>query len=248
MKSVITWLAMWGACVSATILITSLVTSVETRNDNFFLSVLAVLLAETITFMYPISLTLQREKNFINLPLHLGTGIMITIYDLGVACLFLLGLSQIPFTFLFTFHILWLLLLIILVGLSTITNLTFLNFDKKKLQKAPLVNIQNRFTSICQRLELLEGSETKKLSGAFSTFSKETICYATGESLPGSEGIESRIKQCIEDIDHEIKQIEKESNVKQSSDYSGNINMLEQYLSKLSLYFSQREELIKKLR
>lgn len=106
-----------AATVAVTLIVTFLLIPVEWRGDKFFLSMIAILIAEVITFLYPMILSSpdHREQS-VAFPFLLGFGIVILIYDALIIGL-VLAASFISFKILLALHLIVLLCLFIVSGI-----------------------------------------------------------------------------------------------------------------------------------
>lgn len=103
--------------VAVTLVVTFLLIPVEWRGDKFFLSVLAILVAEVITFLYPMLLSSPNQKEqSVAFPFLIGFGSVVLVYDVVILGLVLTAFF-IGFKILLTLHLLALLCLIIFSGI-----------------------------------------------------------------------------------------------------------------------------------
>jgi hypothetical protein len=224
------------------------------RSQKFYLSLYAVIFAETLSLLFPAYLIQKgatRQKKF---PYHLGQAAILGIYVIGVFSLVIVAQTPISFNLLLVFHLVLFLICAIFMGLSIIGSFAFSTMDAKvERQRRPFSTFRNEFALICDRMEIIELDGAKTLFKSFKNFNEEELEYATAESLPGSEDAEMEMNFNLQKIGDRIMYLEQvagqpEASEESDQNYQVTLQEIKRELDKMRINLKRREQIIGQLR
>lgn len=246
-KSVVIYTVLLILTVAVTYAVGYILTDAGDRTNKFYLALYALFLAETVTFLYPVVMTVWSGKVGLSLPFHFGTGMIIAAYDVGVAGLTLIAFTGISVDMLLALHLVWLLFFVVSVGVAAVGGMLVGGIDARaKEQRAPLVALGNQFTGICDRLAVMDTEACKALSGVLAGL-REDFTYATAESLPGSENVDRELAACIGQMEGKVAELEQSAGL--GDETTGKLaNDINGLVQRAGMILKRREDIMRRLR
>jgi hypothetical protein len=249
-KSIAIYVILWLITVIVTFTAAYLLVDEASKSPKFYLSLYALIFAETLSFLLPVYLIQTgaiRRKKF---PYHVGQATIIGLYDVGVFSLVMVALSSISYELLLVLHLVLFLICVICLGLSVVGSFAFSKTDARiEKQRQPFRDFRNEFALVCDRMEILQLDEAQTLVRSLKTFNDEELEYATTESLPGSEDVDMEMSFCLQKIRDKIMNLEQNANqsdVSEKSDPSHRVLLQEinHELDRMKIHLKRREQII----
>lgn len=262
-KSVAIYFILWILAVVVTVAVAFLLYSEDIRNAKFYLSLIMLLVAETVLFLYPACLTARNKSTREALPHYMGTYIIMSLYGFAVFVLVILAHTSISFNWLLSLHLILFLAFIVLFGSTIIGGMFITGVDAKdKREREPFLFFKNQFAHVCNRLAMIDQNEVQRLCQSFDYFRDEKLEYATSENLPGSEDIQLEMNYCLQNIEDKIANLEEiaaakdkeestsspDSNAQVDSQIQKITKDLNNELKKMTLTLDRREQIMGQLR
>ena len=235
--------AVWTATICISAIIAFLIVPDSCRNDKFYLSLLSILMAETLLIGYPAFVrSSSREK-----PLILGGYLVFWVYGVLTLLLAILATSKISFNHLLALNLILFLFLIVAVGFVLVGKFFISDISHERDgQRNKFTAGKEDFIKICLRLESIENPALVSAK-ALAIKLNETMQFSTSEDLPGSEDVNRRLIEGIKNLDEKISTVENfvssDSVIPESL-----INSINEAIKNINLILAERERLTKQLR
>ena len=207
-RAALVYMTLWPITALITVWVGFLLVSPEYRSDKFAVALGGVLFGETLSFGCGAALTLRGESRKPAFPFSLGGASAVTIYLLGTLALALVAGTPISYQWLLALHLAWFLLLTLTAGgfaLATphVEALT----ESHRQSRAPHLLFREQLAGVVDRVSLIERPEAQPLRDALAHF-QDDAAYATSESLPGSESLDSEMSDRLCAIEQKIQKLE----------------------------------------
>ena len=216
----------------------------DDRNGKFYISLISILIAESLILGYPFFSKLTN----VNTPLVLGGYTIFWFYGLATLILSYIATTNIAFNLLLAIHLIILLFLAFLSGFSFIGKLFISDIAETRAdQKQPYIEMKEQFNQICDRLNLIEYPELQTVKVHLEKI-KEDIRYSTSECLDETKAINVRLNNQLTEIQKSVNSIENFKIDNNSNVLLETIKILYDQLKQLEQIISERERQTKILR
>lgn len=172
----------------------------EYRTDKFFLSLAALLFAESLIFGYPIYLSFSTDiTSSPRLPLGIGMYAMFPIYGAGTVALALIAMTPITFSWLGLLHL-------VMFGSVVIFLLVWKNASNELKAMSKDEVESRRFITDCRRRIALLSELPSLPDDLRATLRKlrEVAQFAVTESKPSSMVIESKLSELLRQLEEKL--------------------------------------------
>ncbi len=174
------------------------------RSNKFWSSLIGLVGAAIVASGTTI-LARPTRLNQASMPYSMGIEFLLAGYLIGVGTLLLLGVTEIPFSWLLALHLSWL-LLYLFAAFSMLAGASYVDTvdTQHKQQRTQLILIREQLAGLVDRINLTNNSAVDSLRVSLTTVHAAST-FATTESLPGSEEIGAEISRQLEFIDVKLQ-------------------------------------------
>lgn len=211
-----------------------------------WLTLIAILFAETLSFGYGILMAgtpASRGKSF---PFQFTAIGMIFIYDLAIVLLSLLALTAISIEWLSSLHVISFICLVIGLGAFHIGSGIVEDIEiRDEKERQPANEHRAQVQELVDIATRLKDTQKNVFFDVLSSLQGD-VEYATSESLPGSEGIDAEVQNHIHDLKGLLMSLE--SNGSSGNPSATVSSELVNKVEKLKLLIQRRDKLMISLR
>jgi len=172
------------------------------RGARFWATIVSIVFANIVWFNVPVWLVVSDARNKGSFPFQFTAMTFCTLYAAGVFCMALLVMATpVASGWVFVGHMVLLFFLATSLGVYTMANRAVEAMDvADHIAKAGAEQLNFQLKSVADRAALCEQEGVEEAKTALDDL-VESLHYATGESLPGSEGVDAEIRAHFDAID-----------------------------------------------
>jgi hypothetical protein len=164
------------------------------RGLRFWVTVVSIVFANVVWFNVPVWMVASDARNKGSFPFQFTAVTFCTLYAVGVFCMALIVMiTSISSGWVYVGHMVLLFFLASSLGGYSMANRAIETMDAAdNVAKGSAANLNLHVKAVANRAELCERDGIGEAKAAINELT-EAMHYATGESLPGSEGVDSEI-------------------------------------------------------
>jgi hypothetical protein len=174
----------------------------ENRSSRFWVTISCIVFAQLVWFNVPVWLVATDARNKGSFPFQLTAVTFCTMYAAGVFAMALaVVFTDISSQWVTLGHLALLFLLAASLGMYSMAGRAIDSMDAAdKRDKAGHQQLVSHVQSVCDRASMVESPLGKPAQSALGEL-QEAMQYASGESLPGSEGADAEIARHVSQIE-----------------------------------------------
>jgi len=203
----------------------------QSRDGSFYLSLGFILLAEVFLFAGP---HLVRTGGGTRMaPWHIGMIGIPVGYAIGIAGITVAAVRGTPWRILVSAQLVWLLLFVIVLIIvrSTGTRIAA-GIATDQTNRAAFASAVSMLDDICQRCQLIAGSEGASLLKQIRGL-REVVRYSAQDSLPEAAVFDSKLTACFDAMNTALQDLERDPSGKPASEeFSRQVQIARQVLAR----------------
>jgi len=216
------------------------------RGARFWITVVSLVFANLVWFNVPIWMVASDARSKESFPFQFTAITFCTLYAAGVLCMALLVLgTEISSGWVYVGHMVLLFLLVASLGVYSLANRAVETMDAAdKVSKAGAANLNLHVKALADRAALCETDGVSEAQSAVAEL-VEAMHYATGESLPGAEGVDGEITGHFKNIESAFMDLDDAEGDESVAEI---VKQISREVKSAKLAINRREDLMKTLR
>lgn len=218
----------------------------EDRGARFWVTLISIIFAQLLWFNVPVWLVATDARNKDSFPFQFTAVTFCTMYAGGVFVMALaVVFTEISSQWVTLAHLILLFMLAASLGMYSMAGRAIDSMDAAdKRDKAGHQRLVLHVQSVCDRASMMESPLGGPAQSAMGEL-KEAMQYATGESVPGSEGADSEITGHLSQIEGFLVDID---GATEEDAIQGFVNQIVREVKLAKMAIDRREKLILSLR
>lgn len=218
----------------------------EDRGSRFWVTLVSIIFAQVLWFNVPVWLVATDARNKDSFPFQFTAVTFCTMYAAGVFVMALVVVfTDISSQWVTLSHLILLFFLAASLGMYSMAGRAIDSMDAAdKRDKAGHQQLVLHVQSVCDRASMVESPLGKAAQAALAEL-KEAMQYATGESIPGSEGADAEVTRHLSQIEGFLVDLEGAAD---DEAVQGFVDQIVREVKLAKMAIDRREKLILSLR